>query len=129
MRAVAFILISSVMAVQAADTPVKVEDSGSPEVDALAAQLVSARPAPYPSGSSQMMAQADWGVPYMTAEVGNAIVKLKAMGPDIFPALVKHLKDDRYSFSDISAAWLNFTVGDAITEVLSDGHEIGRAHV
>ena len=44
------------------------------------------------------------------------------MGPAVFPALVKHLGDDRYSYSGVVAAWLNFTVGDAVEEVLDDGH-------
>jgi hypothetical protein len=106
---------------RAEDLKPLVEDSGSKEVDALVLKLISQRPAPFPNSY--------WGpeidltlIPYETPEVSNAIVKLKAMGPKIFPALITHLRDDRYSFSDISAAWLNFTVGDAIVEVLSDGH-------
>jgi len=122
MRTLVLILLSTVGSLLASDLPLTVEDSGSPEVDALVLQLVSSRPAPYPSGSSRMMVKADWGVPYMTPQVSNAIVKLKAMGTAIFPALVKHLSDDRYSFSDISAAWGNLTVGDAVVNVLSDGH-------
>ena len=44
------------------------------------------------------------------------------MGPAVFPSLVKHLGDDRYSYSGVSAAWLNFRVSDAIVEILDDGH-------
>lgn len=112
------------MGVLAADIPLTVEDSGSKEVDELVLQLVSTRPAPHPDGYWGMTAEEDMAVPYMTAQVSNALVRLKAMGPVIFPALVKHLRDDRYSFSDISAAWDNLTVGDAVVEVLSDGHEM-----
>jgi hypothetical protein len=72
----------------------------------------------------RVTAEEEMDVPYMTSQVSNALVMLKAMGPAIFPALVKHLGDDRYSFSDISAAWNNFTVGDAVVEVLSDDHEM-----
>ena len=36
------------------------------------------------------------------------------MGPAVFPALVKHLGDDRYSYSGAVAAWLNFTIEDAV---------------
>jgi hypothetical protein len=61
-------------------------------------------------------------VPYMTPQVSNAIVQLKAMGTAVSPALVKHRRDDRYSFSIIVAAWDNCTVGDAVLDVLSDGH-------
>jgi hypothetical protein len=61
-------------------------------------------------------------VPYMTPQVSNAIVSLKAMGTAAFPALIKHLKDDRYSFSTIVAAWDNCTVGDAVLDVISGGH-------
>lgn len=102
--------------------PTTVEDSGSKEVDALVAQLVSARPSPNPSGYGLTTNQAEMGGRYMTTEVSNAIVKLKGMGPPIYPALVQHLKDHRYSFSEIGAAWHNCTVGDAVLDVLSDGH-------
>ena len=61
-------------------------------------------------------------MPYMTAQVSNAMTELKKMGPPIAPALVKHLNDDRYSFSDIVAAWVNYNVGHAVIEILCDGH-------
>ena len=112
------------IAALAADLPLAVEDSGSKEVDRLVLQLVSTRPAPHPNGYSDMTAQEEMAVPYMTTQVSNALVRLKAMGPVIFPALVRHLRDDRYSFSVIVAGWLNLTVGDAVVEVLSDGHEM-----
>jgi hypothetical protein len=120
-----FLSVAAVsMRTLAADIPLTVEDSGSKEVDKLVLQLVSTRPAPHRDGYSDTTTEEDMAVPYMTAQVSNALVRLKAMGPIIFPALVKHLRDDRYSFSDISAAWDNLTVGDAVVEVLSDGHEM-----
>ena len=106
----------------AADFHLSVEASGSKGVDALVLQLVSARPAPYPSGYWNTTAEEEMAVPYMLPGVSNAIVRLKAMGTAAFPALVKHLWDDRYSHSDIVEAWHNFTVGDAVLEVLSDNH-------
>lgn len=107
--------------VQAGDAPVTVENSGRKDVDALVLQLVSQRPAPYRSGDHHLEIDTV-NMPYMTPAVSNSISKLKQMGPSIFPALVKHLGDDRYSYSSISAAWDNFTVSDAVIEVLSDGH-------
>jgi hypothetical protein len=106
------------------DTALTVGDSGSEEVETLVLQLVSTRPAPHPDMYWGMTAEEEMAVPYMTSQVSNALVMLKAMGPAIFPALVKHLGDDRYSFSDVSAAWNNFTVGDAVVEVLSDDDEM-----
>jgi hypothetical protein len=106
----------------ALDIPLAVEDSGLKAVDALVLQLVSMRPAPHPSGYWLTTVDEEMAVPYMTPQVSNSIVKLKAMGTSIFPALVKHLKDDRYSYSDIVEAWLNFTVRDAVVQVLDDGH-------
>jgi hypothetical protein len=102
--------------------PVTVEDSGSPEVDALVAQLVSKRPAPFADGNSDppravVFAQ-DF---YATPEVLTALRQLKAKGPAIFPALVIQLRDYRYSYSDVCAAWLNHAVRDAVIEVLCDG--------
>jgi hypothetical protein len=104
------------------EIPLEVEDSGLKEVDKAVMELISTRPAPHPSGYTATTAQEDMAVPYMTPQVSNAIVKLKDMGPGIFPALVKHLTDDRYSYSDIVACWENRTVGDAVLDVLSDGH-------
>lgn len=44
------------------------------------------------------------------------------MGPGIFPELIKHLADRRYSYSQIVAAWVNHNVGDAIINILCDEH-------
>lgn len=102
--------------------PVSVEESGSAKVDALVCNLVSKRPAPYRSGYSDPPTAVVFAERYSTPEVEAAIKSLKEMGPTIFPALVKHLGDDRYSYSGVVAAWLNFRVGDAIVEILDDGH-------
>lgn len=126
MKSYFLLLIIAVLSLQtmAADIRIKVEDSGSTQVDKLVLQLVSNRPAPYPSGYSDLTSDESVSAPYMTTQVSNAIVALKAMGPGIFPALVKHLRDDRYSFSEIFAAWDNLSVGQAVMEVLSDGHQM-----
>jgi hypothetical protein len=108
--------------IPAAGYPVSVEASGSEKVDELVRQLVSRRPPPYASGYSDPPDAVVFAARYSTPEVEAAIKSLKEMGPPVFPALVKHLKDDRYSYSGVVAAWLNFCVGDAIVEVLDDGH-------
>jgi hypothetical protein len=102
--------------------PVSVEASGDEKVDALVRQLVSKRPAPYPSGYWDAPEAVVFANRYSTPEVEAAIKSLKAMGPAVFPALVKHLGDDRYCYSDVWEAWLNHDVGDAVVEVLDDGH-------
>jgi len=102
--------------------PVSVEESGNPKVDALVCQLVSQRPAPYRSGYSDPPVAVVFADRYCTPEVEEAIKKLKEMGPTIFPALVNHLGDNRYSFSVVVEAWDNCSVGDAVVEVLDDGH-------
>lgn len=125
MRSLALLLIlAHASFLQAENVTMAVEDSGSQEVDALVLQLVSSRPAPFPSGYWAVAVDMAPERPYVTAQVSNAVAQLKAMGPPIFPALVKHLRDDRYSFSCISAAWDNRTVGDAVVEVLSDRHHM-----
>ena len=108
-------------AVPAAGYPVSVEPSGSDEVDALAVHLISQRPAPYRSGYSDPPDAVTFEN-YITPEVETAIKELKAMGPTAFPALAKHLGDDRYSYSGVVAAWVNYRVSDAIVEILCDGH-------
>jgi len=102
--------------------PVSVEASGNEKVDALVCQLVSKRPAPYRSGYSDPPIAVVFADGYCTPEVEAAIKKLQEMGPTIFPALVNHLGDDRYSYSEVVAAWDNCSVGDAVVEVLDDGH-------
>ena len=126
MRGIFLILVGSAISIQAfaADIALGGKNSGSKDVDALVLQLVSTRPAPHPSGYWLMTLEEEMAVPYMTPQVSNAIATLKMMGTTIFPALVKHLVDDRYSFSTIVAAWDNCTVGDAVLEVLSDGHQM-----
>jgi hypothetical protein len=99
--------------------PVTVEASGSKQVDALVRQLVSRRPAPFPSGDSDTPSAV---ANYSTPEVETALERLKRLGPAIFPMLVKHIGDDRYSYSFVVAAWINGTVGESVVEVLDDGH-------
>jgi len=102
--------------------PVTVEASGSEKVDALVCQLVSQRPAPYRSGYSEPPMAVVFSNRYCTPEVEAAIRALRELGPAVFPALVKHLHDKRYSYSDVCEAWLNHDVGDAVVEVLDDGN-------
>jgi len=116
------LLLGAVLTSAAGEIPVTVEDSGSRDVDAWVRQLVSRRPAPYPSGYHRMFDNMVLARPYRTLEVEKAIEELKRMGPRVFPALVKHLADDRYCYSGVSAAWVNFSVGHAVVNVLSDGH-------
>lgn len=101
---------------------VVVEDSGAKEIDDLVRQLVSTRPAPFPSGyASPELHQrtSEW---FITPEVDQAIQNLRSLGPATFTNLVTHLHDDRYSYSTESAAWLNKTVGDAIMDsIFADG--------
>ena len=107
--------------VPAGGYPVSVEASGSPKVDALVCNLVSRRAAPYRSAADPPMS-AIFADRYSTPEVESALRSLKEMGPAAFPALIKHLGDDRYSFSRVEQGWLNFSVGDAVMEILDDGH-------
>ena len=97
--------------------PVVVEASGSKEVDSLVRSLVSARPAPYPSGHWPPF---EIGQMYATPEVTNAIALLKKKGPSIFPYLVHHLHDDRYCYSTTMQAVDNRTVGDAVLNILCE---------
>lgn len=101
---------------------VHVENSGNREVDALVSKLVSKRPAPYPAGEIDTPDAVVFADKYATAEVVASIKRLKELGPPIFPALVKHLYDNRYSYSMVVEAWVNCSVGDAIVEVLDDDH-------
>ncbi|MEK7951423.1 hypothetical protein [Luteolibacter soli] len=113
------------------ELPVSVADSGSKAVDELVAGLVSRRPAPAPTSTEEPKELGQEGGlglvsmsgRYATAEVEASIRKLQELGPSAFPHLLKHLDDDRYSYSDqpfVSGingqGWMNHSVGEAIHE-------------
>jgi hypothetical protein len=112
--------------------PIVVHESGSKEVDALVAKLVSPRPAPYPGGypvppnDTNYEKYPDLYRLYATPEVTNAIALLKEKGPAIFPKLIRHLYDDRYSYSNMGPmlpCWENYSVGQVIAYIFWDGEE------
>lgn len=119
------------------ELPVTVADSGSKVVDELVVGLVSRRPAPAPTSTEEPKglgpeAGLGIGLPsgrYATAEVEEAIRKLQALGPSAFPHLLKHLDDDRYSYSDqpfISGingeGWMNHSVREAVYDFVLTGN-------
>jgi hypothetical protein len=126
--AVVGVFLISFVVTNASDLPVVVEDSGAKQVDLLVAQLVSTRSAPYPTGYGEDPAPSGeyvlGGGSYITPQVETAMQKLAKEGPAIFPWLIKHMQDDRYSYSYWCNSWINASVGDAIIDLLSDGHSM-----
>jgi hypothetical protein len=61
----------------------------------------------------------------MAPQVAQARAKLVSLGTPIFPELVKHLNDKRYSFSFCSAAWVDFPVGYAVQGIMAQVVEEG----
>lgn len=144
------LFLSPVVWAEGQDLPIVVADSGSKAVDELVAGLVSRRPAPWrtdaevPEGWGRGFAASGR---YATPEVEASIRKLQELGPSAFPHLLKHLDDDRYSYSDepfISgvngSGWMNHTVGEAVDLMLTNelswvgGYKIrdgayGKAHM
>jgi len=125
------LLLSSLLPAAELDFPVTVADSGSKAVDELVVGLVSRRPAPWRSCSDGPDSGPGLGGiisgRYATAEVESAIRKLQELGPSAFPYLLKHLDDERYSYSDQplvsgvnGGGWLNHTVGEAVYVVLTN---------
>jgi hypothetical protein len=57
---------------------------------------------------------------YEHPQVRRARAKLVSRGTSVFPELIKHLEDKRYSCSSCSAAWGNSTVGDVVGEVMAE---------
>jgi hypothetical protein len=98
-------------------------------VDALVEQLVSPDPPKYPNGTVQAPRRAkDAGVAvveagYVHPSVKAARERLVAMGTEIYPELAEHIDDDRYSYSVVSAAWENATVGFMIARIMAEGIE------
>lgn len=119
------------------DLPIMVVESGSREVDALVAQLVSRRPHPFPPSGpiTDQFRKENRMSPllgkYITKEVAEAIVKLERLGPAASPYLLSHLGDERYSYSttlpsmvgDDFSGWIVVTVGDVAREVITGGFE------
>jgi hypothetical protein len=135
LMALSMIALCSVLSSEAAPQVV-VEDSGSEKIDRLVAALVSRRPAPLPSGGnvSGTNPVADLGLindsgRHATPEVETAIQTLMAIAPAEYPHLVKHLLDDRYSYSVIGpfasptrSGWTNHDVGDAVYMIISNDY-------
>ena len=57
---------------------------------------------------------------WMDPQVARARQKLISMGTPIFPELVKHLDDNRYSYSFCYAAWVDHPVGYAVQQIMAD---------
>lgn len=110
-------LFGSAFGLGATNSSKNIARSDSDEVDALVANLVSKRPPAHPSGYAPVTDQSSLSTP----EVSGAVTRLKSMGLRIYPALVTHIKDNRYSYSMVSGSWVNLTVGDAVINVLSEG--------
>jgi hypothetical protein len=106
---------------QPASTPTPNE---SLSVTNLIEQLASKTPPPYTNNADEIPREIEFKAysRYCTPEVETAIQKLRELGPPIYPELIKHLGDKRYSYSQIVAAWLNHGVSDALIVVLSDEH-------
>lgn len=120
------------------DLPTMVVESGSKEVDALVAQLVSRRPHPFPPSGPIPEAlrnepQLRFLGQYITMEVAEAIEKLKRLGPSASPYLLSHLEDDRYSYSTTLPSWIGedcrgwimVTVGEVARDLITGGFESG----
>ena len=119
----------------AKEATVVVADSGSPQIDRLVAALVSRVPAPLPnggklpsdSGFAEVALFNKSGRRCATEEVESAFQKLKTVSPKDYRFLLKHGTDDRYSYSMIGpwgsptmSGWMNYSVGQAIDEILSN---------
>jgi hypothetical protein len=57
---------------------------------------------------------------YEHPQVARARAKLVSMGTPIFPELVKHLHDKRYSYSFCYAQWVNHSVGDTVSHIMAE---------
>jgi hypothetical protein len=56
---------------------------------------------------------------WIAPQVANAREKLISMGTPIFPELVKHLDDKRYSYSFCYAAWVDNPVGYTVEQLMA----------
>ncbi|HOX42770.1 MAG TPA: hypothetical protein PK668_04180 [Myxococcota bacterium] len=110
------------------------------EVEALVAELASPVPPPHPDQdhSAGLVQEEVPGHPgthrivgfatgYEHPRVTAATARLVALGTRAYPRLIAHLDDERYSFSRVSAAWMNYSVGTRVREILAEGIEFHAA--
>lgn len=62
---------------------------------------------------------------WIDPRVASARKKLFAMGTAIFPELVNHLNDDRYSCSFCFADWVDYPVGQSVEQIMAEVVEEG----
>jgi hypothetical protein len=97
--------------------------AAAPPVIQLIEQLASPVPPKYATGKWSELTSEDSFNGYIHPQVEKAREQLVAMGTEIYPALVKHLDDDRYSYSGVYAAWVNHSVGQMIVDIMATGIE------
>src|ERR1043166_6056875 len=85
-------------------------------VSELVELLVSPVPAKHPEGEFDLRGDDSIGS-LLHPQVEAAYNRLVKMGTAIYPQLVKHLRDDRYSYSRVETAWNNYSIGDAMVEI------------
>lgn len=92
-------------------------------VSELVELLVSPVPAKHPEGEFDLRGDDSIGS-LLHPQVEAAYNRLVKMGTAIYPQLVKHLRDDRYSYSRVETAWNNYSIGDAMVEIMAEGVEV-----
>jgi hypothetical protein len=126
-----------------AEPPAAVPGGGprpADEVEALVAELASPVPPPHPDQdhSAGLVQEEVPGHPgthrivgfatgYEHPRVAAATAELIVLGTRIYPRLIAHLDDERYCFSRVSAAWMNYSVGTRVREILAQGIEFYAA--
>jgi hypothetical protein len=122
-RIIATALFVLVACCNCAHTRVAVNNQQPPDavVIPLINQLVSPVPAKYPSGETDLANVMEEINGYIHPKVERARLHLVEMGTDIYPILAEHIHDDRYSYSDVSAAWINISVGQMVVEIMAEG--------
>jgi hypothetical protein len=92
-------------------------------VTELIEKLVSPVPPKYQSGESDLTNTLEDINGFIHPNVEKARQHLIEMGTDIYPILAEHINDKRYSYSIVSAAWLNRSVGQMIEDIMAEGIE------
>lgn len=111
----------------------KAEHADNPISDSaihnLIEQLASPSPLEFPSGEwDRLTTQRTMQNGFIHPQVESARQKLIRKGSAIYPQLAGAIRDQRYSYSLIAAAWVNCSVGTAVRQIMAEGVELPQGY-
>jgi hypothetical protein len=89
-------------------------DLSEAQVETILEHLRSPTPPPYPDLHRNFEEKYNSG--YRHPQVSEALRQLDQVGPQHYPRLMRELKSDDYSYSEVTSTWINRTVSSVIED-------------